>query len=123
MKASSGKSPISLKTLGEKRQALWELFEDRSPLLPGSVYDVLRRCGNPTCHCAKKPSHLQTLLIYAKKGVRRCKFVRQQDVEWVRQAWERYRKCKKAIKEIRAIQKREVQILVAKIKERGIFYE
>jgi hypothetical protein len=38
-------------------------------------------------------------------------------------AGDRYRKCRKALNRIRAIEKRQKQILLAKIKERAIFYK
>lgn len=109
--------------LKAQRRAILSTLVQGQPIIVGNVYDVMRRCGNQSCHCAAKPGHRQTLLIYIDNGKRRCKFVRQADAEWVKQAWERYRECKKALREFRALQNRELGVLRAQIQARRISYE
>lgn len=111
------------RTLEAQRRALLRKLTQGGPIIIGNVYDVMRRCGNPSCHCAAKPCHRQTLLIYVDNAKRRCKFVRAADAKGVKRAWERYRECKKALSEVRALQKRELSILRAQIKARRISYE
>ena len=119
-----GKSTASqIKNLQARRRALLRALTRGAPIVIGNVYDVMRRCGNPSCHCADKPAHRQTLLIYVEDGKRRCKFVRKADAERMKAAWERYRECKKALSEFRALQKQELQVLRARIQERRVFYE
>ena len=89
------------------------------PLIVGTVCEVLRRCGNPTCHCAKAPGHRQTLLLYGEGGRRTSKFIRQRDVDWVRRAWRRYRRFKEALRELRALHIRELQLLREQIRLRA----
>lgn len=119
---SSTKSS-SLKTLQAKRRTLLRQMTRREPIVVGNVYDVMRRCGNPSCHCAAKPGHRQTLLIFTEKGRRRCKFVRRRDADRVKRAWQRYRECRKAIREIRALNQRELALLRVQIQTRRIHYE
>lgn len=90
------------------------------PLIVGTVCEVLRRCGIPTCHCAKAPAHRQTLLLYGEGGRRTSKFIRQRDVVWVRQAWRRYRRFKEALRELRALHSRELELLRVQIRVRAI---
>lgn len=123
MKRSSGSLTVKFKLLEDRRRILRSVLVQGRPIIVGNVYDVMRRCGNPSCHCAAKPGHRQTLLIYADDGRRRCKFVRQADAQWVKQAWDRYRECKKALREFRALQKRELAVLRAQIKARSVGYE
>ena len=111
------------RTLEAQRRVLLRKLTQGGSIIIGNVYDVMRRCGNPSCHCAAKPCHRQTLLIYVDNGKRRCKFVRAADAKGVKQAWERYRECKKALGEVRALQKRELSILRAQIQARRISYE
>lgn len=122
-----GKSTPSLarriKTLEKLRRVLIEKLANGEPIVIGNVYDVMRRCGNPSCHCAAKPGHRQTLLIYVEDGRRRCKFVRKADAAQVKAAWERYRGCKRALREFRALQKRELEVLRAQIQARRLSYE
>ena len=119
---SSPQIRSALQSLQKERQALLKTLQDARPLLIGTVYDVLRRCGNPSCRCAAKPTHRQTLFLSTHQGKRRCQFVRQKDVQTVRRAWERYREFRKALKQIRAINLREWKLLLAKMKKRGVTY-
>ena len=124
MRLSSRRSVLPLlRELHRRRWALFKRTTHPRALLIGTVYDVLRRCGNPSCRCAKKPTHRQTLFLSIHQGKRRCQFIRQEDLSWVRQAWEHYRECKKALQEIRALYRREGQLLRAQIKRRSVLYE
>jgi hypothetical protein len=120
---STATTPRALKAIWAKRQDFLQQITRTEPVIVGNVYDVMRRCGNPSCHCAAKPGHRQTLLIYVEKGRRRCKFVRRADAEWVKKAWQRYRNCRKALGEIRALSRQELALLRAQIQKRRARYE
>jgi hypothetical protein len=51
--------PDSLAALEAERSKLLEEFLSLGDLRPGSVTAVVRRCGKPTCHCARPhdPGH------------------------------------------------------------------
>lgn len=51
--------PDSLNTLEADRSKLLEQFLRLGDLRPGSITAVVRRCGKPSCHCAKPndPGH------------------------------------------------------------------
>ena len=51
--------PVSLAALEARRAKLLEGFLRLGDLRPGSITAVVRRCGKPTCHCAKPsdPGH------------------------------------------------------------------
>lgn len=51
--------PDTLSTLEEDRARLLEEFRRLGDLRPGSITAVVRRCGKPSCHCAKPndPGH------------------------------------------------------------------
>lgn len=112
-------SPKTLQALQKRRQTLLREMLRSEPLIAGTVCDVLRRCGNPTCHCVKAPAHRQTLLLYGEKGRRTSKFIRKQDVGWVRRAWRRYRRFREALRQLRALNARELQLLRAQIRLRA----
>ncbi|MBI4801063.1 MAG: hypothetical protein HY796_00930 [Elusimicrobia bacterium] len=122
MKKSSASLKKSLKDILEKRAGLIEQLIASGPVVIGNVYDVMRRCGNPHCHCAEKPGHRQTLLIYTRNGHRHCKLVRRKDEERVKLAWQNYRAFRKALRQIRALNQRELSILRADIINRGFCY-
>ena len=120
MRKSTGKSRKSLEALWRRREALLQLLLANEPLLVGSVYDTLRRCGNPTCRCADRPTHRQTLLIFTKAGRRRCRFVRKDQAPSLYEAAERYRLCRKALRAFRTLQNRERELLWVQILKRAI---
>src|SRR5277367_83058 len=51
--------PDTLSALEEDRSRLLEEFGRLGDLRPGSITAVVRRCGKPSCHCAKPndPGH------------------------------------------------------------------
>ncbi len=51
--------PDDLTTLEAERSELLEEFLGLGDLRPGSITAVIRRCGKPSCHCAKAndPGH------------------------------------------------------------------
>ena len=51
--------PDTLNTLVSQRSRLLEEFLRLGDLRPGSITAVVRRCGKPSCHCAKPddPGH------------------------------------------------------------------
>jgi len=120
MPKSSRKRKRSLEDLWRRREELLELLLSDEAILVGTVYDTLRRCGNPTCHCAQRPSHRQTLLIFTRAGQRRCRFVRQAEAESLRLAANRYRAWRKAFREFQTLQNRERVLLRGEIRKNAI---
>jgi len=54
--------------LQQQLPVLLESFLGQEPLLPGSMYTLRRRCGKPTCHCARGELHASTVLSYRGQG-------------------------------------------------------
>lgn len=107
----------------ERRRRLRRLTRDHE-LAVGSVSVVARKCGNPTCGCASGPGHLQTLFLFSDQdGRRRCKLVRRADEPRLHKAGERYRAFREDLKQLRAIDRREKEILMALRDQRAIRYE
>ena len=52
----------------QHRSELLDTFLGRTPLLPGSLYTLRRRCGKPNCHCAQGELHASTVLSYRGQG-------------------------------------------------------
>jgi len=123
MSMSSAQLARCLQDIQDERTALIQELITAGPLLVGYVYDVMRKCGNPSCHCAHKPGHRQTLLIYSRNGRRSCKLVRRQEEQRIKQAWNNYRDFKKGIRRIRTLNRKELQILGAKLKREALRYK
>ena len=107
----------------ERRRRLRRLTRDHE-LAVGSVSVVARKCGNPTCRCASGPGHRQTLFLFTDQdGCRRCKLIRRADEARLHRAGEHYREFREDLKQLRAIDRREKEILMALRDQRAIRYE
>ena len=113
----------SLRRLQEERKRVIKCLIDDKEVAVGSVAVVRRKCGKPNCHCATGPGHPQTLFLFRDDGRRRCKLIRQNDSKRLLIAGERYRKFRNGLRELRAINKREEEILVAITALKSIYYE
>ena len=102
---------------GSGLNQIWRVLTADHPVLIGTVTDTLRRCGNPTCHCATKPSHLQPLLQFKKDGHYVCRFVRQENAEAIHQAAQLYRDWREAMREFQALQIEEKALRPTAIRE------
>ncbi len=114
-----------LNRLHKERRRLVRHLKKEEELAVGTVSIVKRKCGSPRCHCANGPGHPQTLFLFQdkKQQRRRCKLVRREDEPRMLKAGERYRKFREALKQLRAIDFEEKQILMALAEERAISYK
>jgi len=122
MTVSRTKLLDSLRQLQRVRQRLLRRLTQDHELAVGSVSVVRRKCGNPSCHCAHGPGHLQTLFLF-KDSKRRCKLIRRTDEARLHQAGKHYREFREDIKQLRAIDRGEKEILVALRDLRAIYYK
>jgi len=60
-------------------------------LLRGSLIVLRRRCGKPTCHCAKGKPHETPALSYSIKGTTSILTLREEDIPKAEIALARYR--------------------------------
>ncbi len=110
--------------LQRERSRLIRLLTSGHELAIGSVSRVRRKCGNPRCGCQGGQGHPQTIFLFKDQlGQRRCKLIRRADEARMQKAGDRYRRWRKALIRLRAIENRQRQILVAKIKKKAIRYE
>ena len=64
--------PISLPSLETQRFQILPRINSLGDLRPGSIRAVARRCGKPTCHCAKPngPGHDPQIRLTRKSSTR-----------------------------------------------------
>ncbi len=115
----------SLRQLDQERRRLLRRLTQDHELAVGTVSAVQRRCGNPGCHCAQGPGHPQTLFLFTdpKLGRRRCKLVRRADEPRLLLAGRHYREFRADLKKLRALDQRELHILMELMEARAIRYE
>jgi len=59
---------LSLLRLKEEIARLLPVFQDRSPLVAGSVYELRRKCGKARCGCAHGKPHSSWALSWSEEG-------------------------------------------------------
>jgi hypothetical protein len=124
MPLSRAQGLAELRQLGQERRRLLNRLTRVEELAVGTVSPVQRKCGNPSCHCAEGPGHPQVLFLFQdEQGERRCKLVRRADEARLLRAGERYRDFRDGLKRLRAIDRREKEILMALRSLRALRYE
>jgi len=104
-------SPVGAEATGLKRRKRRLLARLRIPpdALPGSLVLSHRRCGKPSCHCAKGDPHPFYSLTFMVDGKKRVESVPAEWIDAVRPAVDAGRVCKDAVAELFAI---NAQLLV-----------
>ncbi len=120
---SSTELLATLRTLHQKRRRLLRRLHQNNELAVGTVSVVNRKCGKQNCRCATGTGHQQTLFLFKEHGRRRCKLVRREDEPRLQSAGENYRRFREDLKQLRAIDREEKQILLALAETRAIRYE
>lgn len=114
----------SLHHLWRQRRRLLQRLIQEGDLALGTVSTVYGKCGKLNCHCVQGSGHPQIqFLFYGPDGRRRCKLIRQQDAKRWLQAGKRYREFKDDLKQLRTLNLKENEILIALMKSQGIYYE
>lgn len=115
----------SLEPLEQERKLIVRRLTKEHELAVGTVSEVYRKCGNRRCHCVNGPGHRQILFLFKDEDDdrRRCKLVRRADEERLLKAGEAYRRFRGDLQRLRAIEKEEIEILMAILNARAIHYE
>lgn len=92
-------------------------------LIIGSLSEVQRRCGKPSCHCAERPGHPQAILMSVQDGRRRCQLIRQADLAAVRHAVERYRAFREGLRLLNTLDSTVLALLKELMRLRDEGYE
>lgn len=119
---STKKRLTRVQALEQRRAALLAEFGRDDPFVVGTVSEVHARCGKPGCQCVRGPGHPQMRWLYAEAGRRRCKLVRKADEARMRQAGARYRALKRVLRDLAALQARELRLLRRLVQQGGLRY-
>ena len=86
--------------LRQRKYALLRRFQIPPDALPGSLALTHRRCGTPTCHCAKGEGHPLWSLTFMVNGKKRVERIPDEWVEQIRPLVEQGREFKDAVSEL-----------------------
>ena len=94
---------------GALREALVELEKtlevafERTTLVKGNVYELARKCGKPSCVCARGQLHRSMMLSWSHQGKTRLMTIPPEKLDRVRansQHYLRYRRARARVNEI-----------------------
>lgn len=74
---------------------------ERTPLLPGSVYSLRRKCGKPTCRCSRGELHESTVLSYRGEGRSQNLIPAAEHLDSLCRMTQDYRQCRQARVQLR----------------------
>lgn len=100
-----------LREVASRRTVVLDELAQTDPLIIGSLSEVYRRCGKPSCHCAEVPGHPQAILMSVRDGRRRCQLIRQADLAAVGHAVDRYRAFREGLRLLRTLDSRILALL------------
>ena len=88
----------TLKALLDDYQRQLDTLLPLRQLVKGSVYDLLTRCGKPSCHCASDegPLHTSPLISWSEHGKTRLRTLPPDELSHFRQLAENYRRFRQA---------------------------
>ena len=95
-----------LGTLSRLRQALRERLADlekslgvafgRAPMVKGNVYELARKCGKPTCACARGELHRSMVLTWSHEGKSKLFSIPPERLSELREKSEEYLRVRRA---------------------------
>ena len=86
--------------LRQKKFAALRTLKVPEDALPGSLALCHRRCGKPTCHCAKEKGHPVWMLTYMLDGKKKVERIPNEWVEEVQRRVDAGRQFKDAIADV-----------------------
>ena len=84
---------------------LLEVFLARDPLVKGSVYELRRKCGKPTCGCARGAPHGTVVLSWSEAGRTRLRTLppsRRGDLRAAVRRYQRFRRARARLVKVHA---------------------
>lgn len=81
--------------LGELNRSVEVVF-DRSPLVKGSVYEMARKCGKPSCACTRGELHRSMVLSWSHHGKTRLMAIPPDRLAELRGKSEEYLRVRRA---------------------------
>jgi hypothetical protein len=90
--------------LAQAQQLLPGLLEacfERTPLLPGTLYTLRRKCGKPACRCTRGQLHQSTVLSYRPDGRSQNISPAAEHVDSLRAMTQHYRQCRQTRVQLR----------------------
>ena len=99
---------------------------DENPMIKGTLYPLRRKCGKPSCRCARGQLHETMILSASVSGKTKLWTIPEERVEKIRKMTKRYRDFRRARTEfVRLYGQRLTQMLsiideIERVRKKGI---
>ena len=100
-----------LRRLLEELECSMEVVFGRAPLVKGNVYEIARKCGKPTCACARGQLHKSMVLSWSHQGKTRLRSIPPERLEELRRKSEEYLRLRRARAQVSVICKRMLSVI------------
>jgi hypothetical protein len=108
-------------TLSRLRQELRHLVKElensiepvfgRGPLVKGTVYELSRKCGKPSCACTRGELHRSTVLSWSHKAKTRIMSIPPERLGELRAKSEQYQRLRSARAAVSAVAKKILTVI------------
>ena len=88
-----------------------EVIFGRSPLVKGTVYEIARKCGKPSCTCTRGQLHKSMVLSWSHQGKTRLKSVPAEKLTELRRESEEYLQFRQARVRVSVIHKQMLEVI------------
>ena len=96
--------------LAELERSLEAVF-GRTALVKGSVYEMARKCGKPSCACARGQPHKSMVLSWSHQGRTRLRPIPPERLAELRRKTEEYQRFRRARAQVAAIAKQMLAVI------------
>ena len=96
--------------LGEMEHSMEVIF-GRAPLVKGNVYEMARKCGKPSCACARGQLHKSMVLSWSHQGKTRLRPIPPERLEELRSKSEEYLRFRRARAQVSVICKQMLSVI------------
>ena len=96
--------------LGEMEHSMEVIF-GRAPLVKGNVYEMARKCGKPSCACARGQLHKSMVLSWSHQGKTRLRQIPPERLEELRSKSEEYLRFRRARAQVSVICKQMLSVI------------
>ncbi|MGH7702403.1 MAG: DUF6788 family protein [Gemmatimonadales bacterium] len=101
----------SLLRLQDEAGTLLEVFLASAPLVRGSVYELRRRCGRPTCRCARGQLHPVMVISASEQGRTRLRAIPQDRLKGLRELTRSYQRFRRARARLVRVQREMLTVI------------
>ena len=95
-----------INALRKKRSRLVETLLNPPPMIRGTFGTLYVKCGGANCKCTKGEKHPYNRLTWSENGRQQSRVVPVEDIKWIKEMTQNYRRYRKVKKEMEKVDDR-----------------